>query len=587
MTLRRLFHLPLLCILLIGAFGATLYSSHASAATATTQSNGGPDCVALSAEGQQTLLDAMTALLGDDPASGQFSDTTAFIPNEVLVGSTAADIAQVQNRAGTLGITINAVGDPLTLGAVTVQRFVLDGDPNNHATSVRRLICEVGKLRDSGDLNPTGFAEPNYRISASQWWAAGSRWRDDNLSQYMLEHTGDLLTDFDAYANQWTWGTNGIKLRINDSRTISQTGAGSRVVLFDSSPFAASGNFTMTANVGGINRDLFALQTTERLPQSSFAGSAFPDHGPYVAGLVNVVAPDADLELVRVLGNDDGRGTLADLLAALQEFYDRNGDDASLDLHNTVINLSVGVHHPLPATFASLPVTATFGLPTEVLSLKAFLRYGYDHGAVLVAGAGNDFAFGQADSPWSETPAAYDFVISVGGSNSQGTRSCFSNNGDLFAPAGEGEPGCSGPPAQRCATTPTDCIVSVIHDDQGATNAAFGFWVGSSFAAPQVSGVAALVHEALSDALHVSALTTIPPAKITAVLHCGASTGKATSAVNIIDVAKALSPDCLTLGQTNPGQIRFAQATATVIEGAVAITLTVERINGADGAVRI
>jgi subtilisin family serine protease len=379
---------------------------------------------------------------------------------------------------------------------------------------------------------------------------------------------------------------DGINLNVNSSRTITQTGSGTRVILFDSSPFAETGTVTLTVNAAGQARDLFALQTVERLPQTSFANSAFPDHGPFVAGLIHAVAPAADLELVRVLGNDDGRGTLADLLAALQEFYDRNGDGTTLDLHGTVLNLSVGVHHPLTATFPTLAVTDTFGLPAEVASLQQILRYGYDHGAVIVAAAGNDFAFGQADSPWAESPAAYDFVISVGGSTSSGTRSCFSNNGDLFAPAGEGVgSACSGPPAQECATNPTACIVSVIHDDQGATNAGFGYWVGSSFAAPQVSGLAALVLEALNgETVQVAVATpAIPPRKIANVLQCGTRTG----AVNVIDVAQTLTPACLALGAFAPGAIRFQRSAVSVVETAGTLTLTVERITGSDGEVRI
>jgi subtilisin family serine protease len=548
-------------------------------------SGGDPDCVALSQQGQETLLTAMTALLGDDPAGSQFSDDTAFLPQELVVGSTLADLSAIDAADTQFGVTLDAVGNQIVVGDLAFQRFIIGGDPNDHANTVRRVVCEIDKLRAGGILSATAYAEPNYRISASQWWAAGSQWRDDNLSQYMQEHFEDRITDFAAYETQWAWGADGINLRVNGSRTISQTGLGTRVVVFDSSPFAETGRVTLTANVADQEQALFGFDTQDRLPQFTFSGSAFPDHGVFVAGLVNAVAPAAQLELVRVLGNDDGRGTLFDLLAAVQQFYDRNGTAESLDLHGTVLNLSVGVHHPITPTFPSLTPTDTFGLPSEVQSLKQLLRYGYDKGALIVAASGNDFAFGQPDSSWTETPADYDFVISVGGSNSSGARSCFSNNGDLFAPAGEGDPGCSGPPDQRCATTPTDCIISVIHEEQEFTNAAFGSWVGSSFAAPQVSGLAALVLEALTPEVQQAATadTVTPPQKITAVLACGATTGS----VNVIDVAKALSPDCLALGQSTPGQIRFARSAVNVLENSGTVTLTVQRVGGSDGAVRI
>lgn len=567
-----------------GAGSQPVYAQFTGGAT------GGVDCVARSQQGQETLSTTMKALLGNDPAGDQFNDATVFVTDELIVGATTADIAAVRTLATQVGVPLLPAGNALVVGDLTLQHFVINGDAENHSKSVRRLICEVAQRQQGGTLSATTYVEPNYRISASQWWGAGSRWRDDSLSQYMTEHANETVTNFAAYENQWGWGAAGINLRANNTRTVTETGAGTRVVLFDTSPFDASGRFTMTAIVNGTETPLFGLQTVDRLPQDSFANSAFPDHGPYVAGLVHAVAPGAELELVRVLNNDNGRGTLFDLIVALQEFYDRNSDSTTLDLHGTVLNLSLGVHHPLTETFPALGVTDTFGLPSEVLSLKQVLRYGYDHGAVIVAAAGNDFAFGADDSPWSEAPAAYDFVISAGGSTNGGTRSCFSNNGELFAPAGNGaDSNCSGPPTQECVANPTLCLVSVIHDEQGTTNASFGYWVGSSFAAPQVSGLAALALEALNGgAIQAAGQTvSVSPRKLAAVLGCGTETANGASAVKVIDVVKTLSATCLALGAFTPGQIRFTSSTASVFETSGAITLTVERINGSDGDVRL
>ncbi|MEZ4615040.1 MAG: hypothetical protein R2867_05930 [Caldilineaceae bacterium] len=288
-----------LLLLLVGSFW-TMSTAHAGSPTAPVQPATATDCVARSAQGQQTLQSAMAALLGDDPAGSQFTDATAFVTNEVIVGSTLFDIDSFIALGEQLQLQLAAPDPLITVGDLVFQRFVIGASDSvdDHTKSVRRIICEVDKLRETGAISPTGYAEPNYRISASQWWAAGSRWRDDNLSEYMLEHTDVMVTDFATYTNQWAWGANGINLQIDGRRAISQTGLGSRVVLFDSSPFAESGPITMTANVAGQNQDLFAIQTTERLPQTSFANSAFPDHGPFVAGLVNAVAPAANLELV-------------------------------------------------------------------------------------------------------------------------------------------------------------------------------------------------------------------------------------------------------------------------------------------------
>lgn len=543
------------------------------------------DCIALSQRGQQTLLDSMRTLLGDDPAGAQFSDDTVFVAKQLIVGGALADVHHFsQTVESQLGIPLVQLRTPISVGGKSIQLFQIGGT-GDQASSVRRLICELDKLAAAGAISQTTFAEPNYLITASQWWAAGSRWRDDNLSQYMLEHTGDKLTDYEAYQNQWSWGADGINLRLNGSRTISQTGAGTRVVLFDSSPFAQPGVFSMTAAINGVATPLYTLRAAEAISQSVLDGSAFPDHGPFVAGLVHAVAPDAELELVRVLGNRDGRATLHDLLTALDQFNRGSAEESnSIPMNRTVLNLSLGVHHPVTPTFATLTVSDTFGLPSEVLSLKQMLQQIHDQGATIVAAAGNDFAYGDPNSTFAEAPADYDFVISVGGSTRGGERSCFSNNGTVFAPGGSGvDDACSGPPAEECKSNPDACLVSTVQSGE-ATNAEFGYWVGSSFAAPQVSGLAALLLEATSNISATAAQQmATTPQKIGAVIQCSAGT----DAVNVINVAQALSPECLTLAQVHLGEVRFPLGAVSVNEDAGMVTITVERVDGSDGTIRV
>jgi serine protease len=144
-----------------------------------------------------------------------------------------------------------------------------------------------------------------------------------------------------------------------------------------------------------------------------------------------------------------------------------------------IINLSLGSQNPCSIT--------------EQLAIDAAVAAG----AVVVASAGNDAMEGIS------APASCNNVIAVAATSRQGSETCYTNVGanvDLSAPGGnDGADGCTG----------NDFILST--GNNGTTVAGGGiyeFVMGTSFAAPLVSGAAALMR-AVDGSLTPTSIETI------------------------------------------------------------------------------
>lgn len=185
-------------------------------------------------------------------------------------------------------------------------------------------------------------------------------------------------------------------------------------------------------------------------------------HGEGVASMIKSVAPETDIKLYRVFG-DNGFGTLDGLLKALNDF-------AQSDIpSHTIINLSLGVK-------------ADRG--DDVPILGELLAELYEkHNVLIVAAAGNEERHTLA-----QYPAAYRFVIGVVASDHHGNQASYANDGDVLAPGGDGDCGKTNSDA---TSANLDCLA--VLNSQSQTGASY--WKGSSFSAGIVSGVAAQLWE--------------------------------------------------------------------------------------------
>ena len=79
-------------------------------------------------------------------------------------------------------------------------------------------------------------------------------------------------------------------------------------------------------------------------------------HGLFVAGLAKAIAPSSQIYLVRVLA-DDACGDLDTILRGLEWFQQTMIASPRGSLKGTVVNLSLGVHHPDDWDGLGLPET--------------------------------------------------------------------------------------------------------------------------------------------------------------------------------------------------------------------------------------
>jgi subtilisin family serine protease len=161
-------------------------------------------------------------------------------------------------------------------------------------------------------------------------------------------------------------------------------------------------------------------------------------HGTHVAGIVALVAPEAQIIPARVL-DADGRGNVFVVAEAINDVVNAGAK---------VINISFG--------------TADL---TDSKLLKDAIAEAKQRGAVVVASAGN------SASTTRRFPASIDKVISVAGLDSSESRlATFSNRG-----------------AWVFTAAPSSEIVSAV------PGGGFAAWSGTSMAAPFVSGEVALI----------------------------------------------------------------------------------------------
>jgi len=285
------------------------------------------------------------------------------------------------------------------------------------------------------------------------------------------------------------WAFRQIDLQADGSGRGKLTGDGVTVAVFDTSPFQPGVRPPRLPEP--INLKLaFPPMANELAPAPVPSASGVmtnpitvADHGLFAAGLVYAVAPQSEIHLVRVL-NDYGCGDLWTLNNAINQWTAQQTKGERLD--KVVLNLSLGVHQPRDFARANWPA--------EIVSLDEALRNARGRGAVIVAASGNDSYDSGVARPM-QLPADWDYVIGVAASNQDPDFACYSNLGDVLAPGADGGPWEDGkcrPIAHTCKPDQAGCPFGLV-SLATTTKTGYRFWVGTSFAAPVVSGQAALL----------------------------------------------------------------------------------------------
>ena len=361
----------------------------------------------------------------------------------------------------------------------------------------------------------------------------------------------------DEFIGQWAFGPEGVRLEDpNGTRLIPDTkGKGVSVFIFDSVDERIENEILLSAEAQKRGTPLTQIEIRREYPSeplkltiSSPAGRYHRDqairrpvrilssndgklnvdeHGLFVAGILHRVAPESSIHLVDVL-NREGRGEAYGLLKALYMLAERattsSEERTSPPLEGVVVNLSLGT--TLSESFVSQKISGhlsemrraayTSPSPSHLLlsvlddmvhhdyhigSFRLIIKFLYELGAIMIAAAGND-SDKVVGERLKQIPAAYPEVIAVAANTIEGKKANFSNLGDIMAPGG-GKPmpdvnspsfdyeTLRGEEYAQCSVI--SFVPKLNSDDSG-----YAYWRGTSFSAPFVSGLAALIVQKLT-----------------------------------------------------------------------------------------
>jgi subtilisin family serine protease len=358
-----------------------------------------------------------------------------YIPGQVVVQlNPGFDIATVAAMYGL---------DPVPIGQITV------GVPP--VTSYLTRITDGSTVEQkvatlTADVTRILFADANYFQSAPE--AARPTWS-------VGDSYASIIAGRKAMNSQWARD----KMRLNEAQQLTRgaTSAGRPVIVavldtgIDMNQPAFAGRLVPAS-------DMYDFVDNDSDPSEEGSSALGPyGHGTHVAGLIAMVAPDAKIMPIRVLGTD-GRGDFFKLGQAIK---------FALDHGANVINLSLST--PNPSKLISDVFYHELEGPEDPPAGTIM------PGAVVVAAAGNSGANIQ------EYPAAVDpdpnkvirrgrCVLSVAASTNDDGLAIFSTRGSWVS-----------------LMAPGERIISPVPYNH------YGMWAGTSMASPLVAGEVALV----------------------------------------------------------------------------------------------
>ena len=345
-------------------------------------------------------------------------ETERFVPGQVIV--------KLKPGVGIGDVNLRGYG-------LRVQeRFLNRTDTDVYLLKATDGASVQSKL-DALELDPLiGFAELNYLSGAPE---ADARHR--------AFPAGDATPTTRNYSRGSSYPDSALNLTA--ARVIDQ-GEGTTVAVLDTG--AQMGHPALKARFAGVPRYDFVDDDTDP-SEPTFsknqqrAADEVIGHGTHVAGIVNLVAPQARLMPLRVLDRE-GHGTVFHVAEGIA-YADLNGAD--------VINLSLGT-------------------PSWSRLVRQKVDEAISHGTVVVAAAGNYDSL-QPQYPASNVvPAALDDdgLLAVTSVSAAELKSGFANYGPWVDIAAPGEEILSTYPINK-----------------------YAYWTGTSMATPFVAGEAALV----------------------------------------------------------------------------------------------
>jgi thermitase len=355
-------------------------------------------------------------------------ETTSFVPGQIVV----------ETKPGINIDTINS-----RYGTQVQERFLNSDNTNIYLLKIADGTGVLAKVDQVSGASGIRYAEPNFLTGVPE----GDDGVEANPRHYAFP-AGDATPTTGKYSrNSPTTGTSydDAALELSAAREISK-GAGTTVAVIDTG--AQMGHPALKARFVGVPRYDFVsddkdpseppLASTEAQRNQEVVG-----HGTHVAGIVNLVAPAANLMPLRAL-NRDGSGSVFHVAEATA-FADANGAD--------VINLSLGA-------------------PSWSRLLGEKVKQAIAHGSVVVAAAGNYGAPTPQYPASRKFPAAEDDdgLLAVTSVDPAGKKSDFANYGTWVDVAAPGEEILSTYPVSK-----------------------YAYWSGTSMAAPFASGEAALI----------------------------------------------------------------------------------------------
>jgi hypothetical protein len=348
----------------------------------------------------------------------------------------------------------------------------------------------VNDIQSINGLGLNAFAEPNWYISSS---ASESK-------SCALPHSGggspigaviknDANINNDAFNSQWAFTKIGFPPTPAQVDPLAEKPA---VIILDTVPKQYQGTERLQdAPLNGPNHYRIFIEDSLYIRSKKNPNIPTPtplpshaeetNHGWLEAGIIKDILHrgglDADVYLFRVL-DDYGCGDIGLIGTKIIEAVNMldNGK------RSIVINASFGTYYD-----PRISIFPNADQPNGIALFQQILSELHLHHAIMVAAAGNNSSLDNVKP--MNIPAIYDSVIGVASSTQQNGRSCFSNQGDIAAPGGDGvgqncEPAHKPGRPDPCPTvTMAECPYTIIGPAKGSTSG-FGAWAGTSFATP-------------------------------------------------------------------------------------------------------